>query len=62
MFQSKKLCCSDCRQRFHCEVLPGYASYGKETMHFTAAFTLGGAALQGHVEIGVMALRLQWEV
>ena len=30
----------------------------KRNYAFHAAFTLGGAALQGHAELGVMALRL----
>ena len=60
--QWHRLCCSVCHQRFHCEVLQKYALCRQENVHLTVAFTLGGAMLQGHAGLGVVALRLQWGV
>ena len=56
-FGGHRFCCSVCRQRFHWSAAK--ICCRKEYVRLTAAFALGGAVLEGHAGLGVVALRLQ---
>ena len=51
-----------CHQRSIVKCCENMLSADRINVRLNAAFTLGSAVLQGHAGLGVVALRLHWEV